>query len=187
MDAGVFVHKATTGTVLGHQTYFDYPPTNDDPNAILFVTQNANPGGGLGGTYNEHSIAVLYSEGRGEWGIMNQDFATMPLSITFNVLVPNSASNVFTHQATVDNIYSNYTYIDHPLANNNPDALVFVTQNWNPGGGFGIYNDHQIGVWYYGVARRWAIFNQDKVAMPEGAAFNVLVVPCKVYLPLIMR
>lgn len=37
----------------------------------------------------------------------------------------------------------------------------------------GVYNDHAIGVYYW--SNRWAIFNQDRQAMPEGAAFNVLV------------
>jgi hypothetical protein len=118
---------------------------------------------------------------------MNQDYASMPPSATFNVMVPSPASNVFVHQATVDNITANWTYLDHSLTNNNPRALIFVTQNWNPGGGFGVYNDHPIGVWYSSGERRWGIFNQDKVAMPEGAAFSVLVMPRELYLPLVLR
>lgn len=182
VDAGVFVHEATAANILGYQTFIDYPPLNNDPDEILFVTHSWNPGG-VGGTYNDHVITVLYAAGRGEWGIMNQDFASMPPSATFNVMVPSPASNVFIHQATVENITSNWTYLDHSLTNNNPRALVFVTQHWNPGGGFGVFNDHPIGVWYSSGAGKWGIFNQDKAAMPEGAAFNVLVMPGEVYLP----
>ena len=43
----------------------------------------------------------------------------------------------------------------------------------NPGGVCGVYDNHPIGVWYYGG--KWAIFNQDRVAMPVNAAFNVFV------------
>ena len=83
---------------------------------------------------------------------------------------------VFVHRATPENISANSTYLDNPLTNDEPNAILYVTQNWNPGGGgTGTYNDHPIGVWYDSSAQRWAIFNQDRDAMPEGAAFNVAV------------
>ena len=50
---------------------------------------------------------------------------------------------------------------------------MFVTQNWNPGGMGGVYNNHPIGVYYNGS--RWNIFNQDIAAMTSGASFNVEV------------
>lgn len=81
----------------------------------------------------------------------------------------------FVHRATRDNIVRNSTYLDDPLANGDPDVILYVTQNWNPGGGPGTYNNHPIGVWYDARVERWAIFNQDLAAMPEGAAFSVVV------------
>lgn len=88
----------------------------------------------------------------------------------------NSASNqvAFLHIATSSNITSNYTDIDHPATNNRPDALILVTPNWSPGGRGDVYNDHSTGVWYH--QGKWSIFNQDKIAMPVGAAFNVVVI-----------
>jgi hypothetical protein len=83
----------------------------------------------------------------------------------------------FVNTATAANISSNWTDIDHPLTNGNPNAIVMVTQNWNPAGVGGTYNDHPIGVWYHSSAQKWAIFNQDQASMPEGAAFNVVVPP----------
>jgi hypothetical protein len=82
---------------------------------------------------------------------------------------------VFIQRATPENISANSTYIDNPLTNGDPNVIIYVTQNWNPGGGTGTYNDHPVGVWYDPSAQRWAIFNQDRQAMPEGAAFNVAV------------
>ena len=82
---------------------------------------------------------------------------------------------VFVHRATSENISTNSTYLDNPLTNDNPNIILYVTQNWNPGGGAGTYNDHNIGVWYDPSRQRWAIFNQDREAMTEGAAFNVAV------------
>jgi hypothetical protein len=82
---------------------------------------------------------------------------------------------VFIHHATPENTSANSTYLDTPLTDGNPNAVLMVTHNWNPGGGSGKYNDHPIGVWYYPDRGKWAIFNQDRAAMPVGADFNVAV------------
>jgi len=85
----------------------------------------------------------------------------------------SSSTPVFIHRATVANTSANITSIDHPHCNNDPNAILIVTPNWNPGGAGGTYNNHPIGVYYNGT--RWTIFNQDIAAMPVNAAFNVLV------------
>ena len=82
---------------------------------------------------------------------------------------------VFVHRATPENLSQNSTYLDNSLANGDPNVVLYVTQNWNPGGVGGTYNGHPIGVWYDPSLQRWAIFNQDLEVMPEGAAFNVAV------------
>jgi hypothetical protein len=80
---------------------------------------------------------------------------------------------VFIHHATPENISANSTYLDTPLTDGNPNAVLMVTHNWNPGGSSGKYNNHPIGVWYDPDRGKWAIFNQDRAAMPVGADFNV--------------
>ena len=185
-DASVFVHKATTGNTSGHITTIDYPLTNNKPNAILLVTPNWNPGG-VGGTYNNHPIGVYYTGGK--WTIFNQDFAAMPPNAAFNVIVPRPGPGeaVFVHQASAANTASHVTYIDHPLTNGNPTALVLVTPNYNPGGVGGTYNNHPIGVYYSSPTKKWAIFNQDLANVTVGASFNVYVKVNRVYLPLVLR
>lgn len=81
----------------------------------------------------------------------------------------------FVHNATLENTFANSTYLDHPLTNGNPEAVLSVTQNWNPGGEGGGTNDQPVGVWYDAGVERWAIFNQNLVPMPEGASFHVVV------------
>ena len=111
----------------------------------------------------------------------------MPDGAAFDVLVSSSDTAVFVHTATAANITSNWSYIDHSLTNENPNAIVLVTQNWNPGGVGGTYNNHPIGVWYSGGAKKWAVFNQDLASMPDGAAFSVIVIVYRVHLPLVLR
>jgi len=86
-----------------------------------------------------------------------------------------SSTPVFIHRANSTNIFSNVTIIDHPQCNGNPNAVLILTPNWNPGGSGGTYNNHATGVYYDTASQRWAIFNEDSAVMPLNAAFNVLV------------
>ncbi len=92
------------------------------------------------------------------------------------IVVPGAGLNtmtpVFIHRATADNVSGAVTYIDHPLTNAKPGAILFVTQNWTAGT---TYNAHEIGVFYSTSYSKWAVFNEDVSTMPTGAAFNVLV------------
>jgi hypothetical protein len=47
-----------------------------------------------------------------------------------------------------------------------------ASQNWNPPGSAGVYNDSAIGLRY---TTGWSLFNQDGTALPAGSAFNVFV------------
>jgi len=173
VDASTFVHTANVVNTNNNWTYIDYPLTNNNPDALLRVTHNWNPGGGNGLTH-DRVVGVFYSSNASKWAIFNQDLSAMPIGVSFNVTVLPNEPTVSVHTATPANTIGNWTSIDHPLTNNNPDAIVSITQNWNPGGILlGTYNDHPIGVWYHNGISRWAIFNQDIAAMPEGASFNV--------------
>jgi hypothetical protein len=89
----------------------------------------------------------------------------------------DTATPVFIHRATAATILGSVSKIEHPLCNGDPNAILIVTPNWNPGGVGGVYNNHAIGVYYEPApTARWYIFNQDSAAMPVGAAFNVLVI-----------
>ena len=94
-------------------------------------------------------------------------------------MATDGSGAVFVHRATPETISANSTYLDNDLINGSPDAIMSVTQNWNPEGDGGTYNDHNVGVWYDAGSRRWAIFNQDRAKMPDGAAFNVVVLEAK--------
>jgi hypothetical protein len=168
-----FIHTATVANTISGYTDIDNPLTNNNPNAIVLVTPNWNPGG-IGGTYNNQPIGVWYDYRHNKWSIFNQDYlASMPVNASFNVLIPTAGTAVFVHTATVANTFTDYTDIDNPLTNNNPNAIVLVTPNFTPGGVEGAYNNHSIGVWYDGS--KWAVFNEDKSNMPVNASFNVMI------------
>jgi hypothetical protein len=166
-----FIQQATSDTLRANYTIIDHPLTNGNPQAIVMVTQNWNPGGRKG-TYNKHPVGVWYDGAH--WAIFNQDLAAMTPQAFFNVLVLSQSSSVFVQVVTAKNSRDNYTVIDHPLTNGNPQAIVMVTQNWNPGGGKGTYNNHPVGVWYT-PSGYWSIFNEDRAPLTPQVSFNVQV------------
>ena len=174
-DEASFVHRATDENSRGdYTTYINDPSINGDEKAIVLVILSTDRGNSGDATY-EHNIGVWY-EGVNEkkWAIFNQDRAAILGGAAFQVVVP-PASQSFVHQAVPGNTISNCTYLDNPLTNGEPHAELSVTQNWNPGGGRGVYNDHPIGVVYDQDVQQWVIYNQEGTLMPNGAAFNVAV------------
>ena len=139
-------------------------------------TTGPSEGGEEGASTSAHNIGVWYDAEVRRWAIFNQDLADMEEGTSFDVHVPSEGA-AFVHRATAENTVRDGTYLNDPLTKVDPDAPPSVTQNWNPGGVGGTYNDHPIGVRYDADARQWVISNEDGEQMPEGAAFNVTVFP----------
>ena len=78
----------------------------------------------------------------------------------------------FVHRATHENSYGDYTYISHPRINGAPDAVVLAAPISSRGRTKTSTYDHNIGVWYEPVAKKWAIFNQDLAAMTSGTTLK---------------
>lgn len=162
-------HTATAANSSGNVTYLDDARINGNPNLILMATQNWSGTG----VYNNHHIGVWYNSFLRRWAIFNEDRIAMPRNASFfvysSIVAPSQA---FCQIASSANTSAHITYIDSATTNGHPELKLFVTPVYNPNN---IYNNHAIGVWYSTSRRQWAIFNQDRAAMPVGAAFNVFV------------
>lgn len=173
-DQASFVHRATDENSRGDYTYLDHPDLNGKPGAAFIVLLSSDRGSAGGDSY-DHNIGVWYEfVDQQKWAIFNQDRAAVPAGATFEIVV-SPASTTFVHRAGLVNTVENNTYLDDPLTNGEPDAVLSVTQNWNPGGGVGVYNDHPVGFLYDSDVKQWTIYNRDGAPMPDGAAFNVAV------------
>lgn len=168
-------HEAVPSNTYSNRTFIDHPDLNKDSTAIIFISTTYI------GEYSNENVGVYYSKSRKQWAIFNETGPGTPIDsgIVFNVaILKQGQSNLtaFVHTADVNNSNNNNTVLDHPYLNNNPAAMVHVTQSWNPNGAVsGIYNDNFFGVYYNGT--KWAIFNEDQnSAMPTGASFNVVFV-----------
>ena len=172
-EEATFVHAATDGNSRGDYTYLAHPRIDGDPDAVVLAVPSPGRGEQAGVAYG-HNIGVWYEPTKERWAIFNQDLTAVPAGSAFEVVVP-PADRGFVHRAALPNTVGNATYLDNPLINGEPGAEVSVTQNWNPGGGDGVYNDHPVGVLYDEDVGEWLVYNEDDSRMPEGAAFNVAV------------
>ena len=169
--ATAFVHTATEENSRGDYTYLSHPAIDADPEAVVLVVSSQDAAGEDYG----HNVGVWYEfADRKKWAIFNQDLAAVPTGASFRVVLP-PASESLVHRAGPANTVGNATYVDDPLTNGKPGIVLLVTQNWNPGGGAGVYNDHPVGVLYDEEVKEWAVYNRDGAQMPEGAAFNLAV------------
>jgi|GEM_PF-3912608 len=88
-----------------------------------------------------------------------------------------SPTTAYIHVASASNIGGNITTLDNPILNNNPNALVFVTHNQDPGGiPSGVLKNLSVGVYYSTIVNKWTIFNEDGTDISPGASFNVLII-----------
>src|SRR5580698_4107904 len=172
-----FVFVPTTAEVTSDSAFMNNGATNGRPGDLVFVQENATPGGVCGCSDLEEAIGVWYSAAQREWAVFNENQSAMPVNNFYNVLVvPKASRSAFGFRATRRNTAGDHTFISSRLTNDNPKAVIQVTQVWNPGGkATGVYNADTVGVQYYKSKKRWAIFNEDKTRMPVVAAFNVLV------------
>lgn len=167
------IHIATVENTSSNHTYIDHHDLNGNPEVVMTATHNWSVPGHAN-VYNNHHIGVWYDHTRGRWAVFNQDRSAMPIGAAFNLSILRRTTWSFVHRATSSNTVRNYTYLDNEFTNGKPDVAVFVTALYMTGPlGGEIYNDHALGVWYDTRARKWAIFNQDRVNLPLGAHFNV--------------
>lgn len=110
----------------------------------------------------------------------NNVVATNNLQIncgTFQVLGAgsNTLTTAFVQYSTAANISGDHTIINNPLCNGDPNAILIVTHNYNPGSVAGVMVwNHVIGTYYTGG--QWTLYNEDLSTMSAGVAFNVLVI-----------
>ena len=88
--------------------------------------------------------------------------------------VSGATRPVFQHTTTAGNTSGHVTTLDHPLLNDDPNAMVFITHAYVVGA---LVNDpHEKSVWYDTAIERWRVFHDDNAAMPLNLRLNVLVV-----------
>lgn len=169
-DDNSILLTAVSGNISAAASRIDHPSLNNNPNAIVYVTQNWNGGGS--GVYNTSKVGVYYSASVQRWSVFNEDLASMVENSKYNIYI---GASEFVHKSEASNISVSVTKFDNPLINRDPEAKVFALHNWNPFGAGTVTHDKTLGVYHTGSV--WSVFNEDVSAMPENLYFNVAIAP----------
>ena len=162
---GTFIWRASAANSAGDYTIIDNPATNGNPNAVVLVTHNWNPGG-VAGVYENHRLGVYYVGTINKWAIYHQDTTPYTLNANYNVYatVADGATRFVARACSAPCTYDYITF-NSSASNAKPGAIVFVTANWNPGGTGGVYDDHNLGVFYSSGYLRWAVYSPGPVGL----------------------
>ncbi|MCF6350559.1 MAG: T9SS type A sorting domain-containing protein [Flavobacteriaceae bacterium] len=163
----IFVH--TVIGVTGPSSEIDHPDLNGNPNAIIAISHNKNPGGNEDAP-NPHISGVFYNESSAKWAILNESFNSMLDGVSFNVYVKGDDSLGESRLSTPENTDVSYMVLDHAGLNGNPSAIIIMTNLYA-----GVQNINNYGFRYTGT--QWVIHNEGNNGdspIPEGASFNII-------------
>ncbi|MCR9183330.1 MAG: T9SS type A sorting domain-containing protein [Flavobacteriaceae bacterium] len=166
LHSGDAIHPDPVYSIVNH------PVLNGNPSAIAVMSTYWNPSG----VWNNANYGFWYDDvgGADEWIIYNEGLNTIPADAGFFVATENPNVASMRHQATGSNISNNWTTIDHPLLNGDPNAIFVFSHNWGVSGqSSNVVLDKTLGAWYDGS--NWAIYTEDISAMPENATFDLLI------------
>ena len=186
-ERGAFLHTSTSQNVpligrfpnIRRASYsmIDCAFTNSDSNAFVMMTP-VIPAPGVDAN---HALGVRYYPAPPRapgprWAVFNQDGESMSLGLQFHVWVIDdpSITLVHTHQSGGLQVGSR---IEDLRTDGQSEAILFVTQNFNPSGLGAAGDDSPFSVEYQRSAAKWAIRSDDNgLAEPKDeASFNVLI------------
>jgi hypothetical protein len=147
--------------------YFEFRHPSTDANANARIQGTPTP---ITGATLLASYGVFRFGSPLRWAVFAQNnFTILPSGIGFNLFSAANGGGSFLHTTASSSASSQ---IDNVAVNGKPEAMVFVTSNWNPTGGDGVYNDHPIGVYTY-ADNNWYVQSGDGFGLSNGASFNV--------------
>jgi hypothetical protein len=167
--------------------------TSGDHDGVRAYSYGTTPSTAALVGFNQSTGAGVYGSSANGSGVVANSSATgTALNILQGAIKVTGAgvdtdTTVFIHQAHTGaggNICPgliNTTVIDHPLTNDDPNAILIITVNGGTMGGLVTPNDPMMAVSYdtnniCGFGQRWLIANLSYNAIPDGAKFNVMVV-----------
>ncbi|MBM3404155.1 MAG: T9SS type A sorting domain-containing protein [Bacteroidetes bacterium] len=166
----MYLHRSS-----GSNCYYTYTLLNPlmvgaDPIDKLIITHVYGTPEGSHAAYMLNSCGLWYTGF--EWSIFDEAEADFDTNYAFFVLNAKNNGTAFTHTVTVANTVLNWTVIDHPSLNNNPNAVFFVTKTWENS----IYDVSHVGVWYDAVSNKWTIYDEDPLnALGLDLTFNIFI------------
>lgn len=164
-------------TAANQGMYGDYTTKIDDPG---FNNNNPGPYAIVSNYYNANNVAnnetynFYYDTATDQRGIYSANGSAIPENAGFRILrYDDDATVAFSHVTNGANITGNYTIIDNPFLNGNPDATFVFSHYWGISGNNG-NTPSKLGAWYNGS--NWSIYIESNAdTMEEEVTFDIIV------------
>lgn len=148
----VWIEKAEASELSNHVFYLYNDTMAGKPDIVPLFMHNFNPNGVLG-KYVTVKQGVYFSNNN--WRIFNQDKSDFVENSYYNLWVPGTEVDAFSHATEPANIFANQTILDHPALNGNPNAIAVISSKWD-----GYYDELFQGLYYTPNDNRWRIYNE---------------------------
>lgn len=168
----VITHVATSANTAGQITIINNPMLNGlNPGPFMAFSHYYNPNS----IYNSGNYGQYYDEDNRR--LYDEGLTSVPHGAAFKILINGGiGSERLQHISEASNIISNWTIIDSPFLNGNPNATFVMSHYWGVGGPLTqVYLNKTLSVWYDGS--NWAIYTEDKSNFPENVAFDIIIAP----------
>lgn len=153
----------------GIYSILDYSGINGDDEACVVVSPNYSSVVG----YINENVGLWYGD-TNQWNLYYEGGTPFQEDEKFMIAITGENQVPYRHVATASTISGNWTTIDHPMLNDNPNAKFTFLHNWGAQDDpENVLYDEVAGAWYDGS--RWAIYNEDISAFPENAMFNLVI------------
>ena len=130
----VITHIATAanqGTIDAYTVIDDDNLNSSNPGPYAIMSNYWNPNS----VYNNYNYGFWYDEAAERRIIYTEGIITIPENAAFKILINGEGVTArFTHVASEENNEFNYTVIDHPSLNGNPNATFVFTHYWGVNG-----------------------------------------------------
>ena len=165
----------TSANITSSMARIDLPGLANKPDAIIVATPLYDPA-----KSNLHAIGVWYYNNK--WFIFNTDHATMPEGLKFTLQVfLKPGPNEFLQIISNSNFDGGFSFIDHPLLNNNPNAQVKILQNHSPDiRAPNKLNPDEAKAIYNAPTGKWYIQNVNGNPLSTFTAYNVVITDTKI-------
>jgi hypothetical protein len=168
------LHRSTTANTFWNDTVATENNLPGNPEALVQITHNWNPPDFNSFTKLPSPLGVWFTGH--DWSMFTQNFSAMPIDIGFNTQsLGYAGEGAFVHIATAANTSGAITTLNNDDTNENSEAMLFVTPNWNPNGAKGVYFNDNFSVEWNADASRWSIRSLSGTTIPVGTSFNVYV------------
>ena len=172
-EAYSYVHESTVDNNSTFFTYTNNPLTNSDEDKLVFVTHLNR----FATDKVDYNLGMFFDVGIGVWNIFNESFTTLPIPRSYHVATSGEEGLLgYKHIMNDLNTIDNYTALDHPLLNGNPNAKFVFTHDGTFHSGVN-FLDMTVGAYYFEAYERWLIYSEDESEMfpTTQGAFNILI------------